>query len=99
MEEKTKTKIRWEFARKQQIRLKLIIIFIASSIIFGFPGILIGIYLDSIPILLGISILYIIANAALGIQYLVTWRCPSCQKLLGREMHIHFCPHCGAELA
>ena len=39
----------------------------------------------------------IIIAAFIGFSY-VNWRCPSCDKYLGSNIHRHTCKHCGTRL-
>ena len=99
MKKETRASNKQEFIRKKKIRSRLVTSFIIFTIIMGLPTILVGIYLENMAILLGASIIYIIVNIGLGIQYLFSWRCPSCNKLLSRDIHIQYCQYCGEELA
>ena len=47
-----------------------------------------------------IYILYLICAASLGglAALVLNWRCPSCNKYLGRSMNLKVCRKCGAKL-
>ena len=98
MTESQQNKIQSSFARKKKTRVTLMAIFIILTVFLAFPAILVGIFMDNQPLLLGLGLVYLVSNAALGIQFLVAWRCPACNKQLGRDINILFCQYCGQKL-
>jgi hypothetical protein len=89
-----------EFAARRKRQLMVAIPFVA--LIAGFAafarvGSADGETLGGVPLLLwaGIGLALIIGVLIFSVR---NWRCPACDKYLGRNANMSFCPKCGVAL-
>jgi hypothetical protein len=81
-----------EFARRQKRQ------FAVAAVIFG-GAISMMILRNRAPLESGMGLMLLLgAVAAILIFTLQNWRCPACQKYLGKGGFPRFCPRCGVPL-
>lgn len=96
--EQQKTEIKKSFGvrRKRQIIFTVLLVAVLSSFAFFEDKIGRGAIAGISPEMAG-PLLFAFVLSAL-IFSVKNWRCPSCNKYLGKTMNPKFCNHCGVEL-
>ena len=96
-EPNNRDRIRWEFRTRQTRQIiavaSALFLIVLSAVVYKRPDIF-GEY--SKGSLFGAQA--VIIAAFIGFAY-VNWRCPSCSKYLGSDIHKRVCKKCGAVLS
>jgi uncharacterized membrane protein YhaH (DUF805 family) len=86
-----------EFKRRRRrqlfVYICLLVLFVAALWLHDLPG---GArYTLGENIFIAVVAIILIGLTAFSLQ---NWRCPFCDRFLGRDFNPHFCPRCGARL-
>lgn len=84
------------FAKRKKRRQFLNIFIVTSFIVFLLLSTAVRGLDDTVANLISLIAL-IIFLAPLVIMF-IDWRCPNCDELLGRQVNITYCNHCGVRL-
>jgi membrane protein YdbS with pleckstrin-like domain len=98
MSEAERQRIKQEFKRRRTRQLIVIFPVIISLIVICYLRYFMKNRSEySVVELLAIVIAGVIL-AVIGVFSLFNWRCPSCNRYLGRSINPRFCPRCGISL-
>lgn len=95
--EPQKANFRTMFARRRRHQLVVsvpVMIVIVAAIFGDEPG---AGSVYGLPVAIWAPALAIVVGAALIFSFL-NWRCPACNRYLGRGLNPKFCPRCGVQL-
>ena len=95
--EPQKETVRTTFARRRRHQLVVglpVMIVIVAAILGDEPG---AGSVYGLPVVLWAPVLAIVVATALIFSF-VNWRCPACNRYLGRGWNPKFCPKCGVQL-
>lgn len=89
--------IKAEFKKRKKKQFLLAIPMIPSILLVAFMQDFESQFIEGIPniYLLFVALVIIIAGLIISI---FNWRCPSCNKYLGKKFNPKFCSNCGVEL-
>lgn len=94
--EMDKVEVKSQFARRKRNQLIVVVPFVAALMLMmlseGKDAVM------GVPITIILPVAGVLIVAVL-VYSIINWRCPACNKYLGKAMSPKFCTHCGAELS